>query len=391
MSSKQNYNYCLKVRLIIFSICILSKTYGEPYTPNLNDIIYTLPYQKHQLKINKLRKNYDKKKLDNNNLDKLLSLYITLGKKHSDPRLYGYAEALLKPYLKNKNLSNNNLIHWANILQHRHEFNLSLAILNTSRLKKSKKATPFLMKAVIYAGKGEYKNGLKECKQLIFRASHILTSTCIALMNSHLGRLNESYQFLKKIKAQQSRQTVQESLFSIGTLADMAFRLNSNELENYITEGLSLDSNDYYLLKLYVDYLLMNGRNEEALKLSTKHQKKSGMLVRKLLAIKNMNQKLPEKSVNYLDLKFKRMILLGENAHLRELVLFYLKIKKNKSRAWILAKQNWEIQKEPIDFRMLLWAGLFNSKESYAFCLQALNEVKFEDFSTELLIADIPK
>ena len=56
----------------------------------------------------------------------------------------------------------------------------------------------------------------------------------------------------------------------------------------------------------------------------------------------------------------------GEKSHLRDQAMFYFKVKNNVKKSLELAKENFEIQKEPADVKLLLNIAIADGDRSVA-------------------------
>jgi uncharacterized protein (DUF305 family) len=82
------------------------------------------------------------------------------------------------------------------------------------------------------------------------------------------------------------------------------------------------------------------------------------LLLRYAIAATRINAANAEKSVEQLSARFDASQRRGERVHLREEARFMLHVLKNAKQALDLAKQNWQVQKEPADARILVEAAI---------------------------------
>ena len=268
---------------------------AKPFVPeNPERIVFTLEESKESQHISMLLK---KVKLDPHNLDvvdELLSFYINRAKKKSDVSYMGYAQAFLVPYLKKYPDSYFLKMHQIDILQYTHQFNEALNVLN--RLTSSKgmtKAEPYLVKATIYQAIGDYNASLSACKKLLFRASHLLSATCLSNAQSHLGKLESSYLLLKGVYKKAKQEDVSEKLWALTTLSDMAYRMNDKEKAlAYLEEALALNKDDYYALKKMSDIYLEEGKYTKVKTLLEEYHYVESLLLRQSVARAKLGEEL---------------------------------------------------------------------------------------------------
>jgi hypothetical protein len=143
------------------------------------------------------------------------------------------------------------------------------------------------------------------------------------------------------------------------SLAEMAARAGMmTETEAHFRAALSLGTADYYLLGTFADFLLDNSRPEEVLDLLRDRTAADPLLLRYALALQAQHSnELPAK-VEQLRDRFAASRLRGDRVHLREEARFTIHLLNAPQAALQLAQENWQVQKEPADVRVLLEAAL---------------------------------
>ena len=237
-------------QLFIF-ILFSNLLFAKPFSPqNLDTVIFTIEQNSEFKKLSVLLKSIEKEPTNLQLVDEVLSLYIKLGKNHSNTSYIGYTKAFLAPYLLKYPNNYTLKMHQVDILQYTHKFDEALKILKNITSKASKKTKPYLLIAIIYQAKEDYNTSLLACKKLIFRASHLLSATCLTSSQSHLGKLEVSYKLLQDVYAKAKNEDKNEKSWALTSLADMAYRLDKKEESlSYLKEALSFDEKDYFVLK----------------------------------------------------------------------------------------------------------------------------------------------
>ncbi len=126
--------------------------------------------------------------------------------------------------------------------------------------------------------------------------------------------------------------------------------------ERHFTDALALDPRDAYLKAAYADFLLDGSRPREVLPLLRDDTKNDALLLRLALA----EQRLPEARESFaahrdeIAARFDAARRRGDSLHRREEARFRLTIERDARGALALARDNWAIQREPADLRILL-------------------------------------
>src|SRR5439155_5537461 len=129
--------------------------------------------------------------------------------------------------------------------------------------------------------------------------------------------------------------------------------------EMHFRPAFALDPHDAYLRAAYADFLLDQGRPHDALLLVRDETKIDALLLRLALA----EQALPEERAafdrhrNDLAARFEAARARGDSLHRREEARFKLSIEHDARTALALAIENWNVQREPADLRVLLEAA----------------------------------
>jgi hypothetical protein len=113
---------------------------------------------------------------------------IEAARAESDPRYNGYAEAALAPWLALPNPPNTVLLLRATLRQATHEFSGALDDLNRVISADPRSLQARLTRAIILQVRGEYADGLKACFSLALFNDNLVTTTCIASVNSLQGQ-----------------------------------------------------------------------------------------------------------------------------------------------------------------------------------------------------------
>jgi hypothetical protein len=123
-------------------------------------------------------------------------------------------------------------------------------------------------------------------------------------------------------------------------------------------QALALGITDGYLLAAYADFLLDHGRPAEVLPLLKDKERSDLLLLRLAIASQALNA--PQKAgwSKELAARFDAARLRGDTVHQKEESRFALSLLGQGERALTLAVENYKVQREPADARILLEAAL---------------------------------
>jgi Tfp pilus assembly protein PilF len=151
----------------------------------------------------------------------------------------------------------------------------------------------------------------------------------------------------------------QVRLWALTILAEIDARIGDNAAaEQHFRQALALGLRDGYLLGAYADFLLDAGRPQDVLTLLKDELRIDPLLLRFALAEKMTGASALSSHIADLDERFKMSRLRGDVSHRREEARFALHLSKRASDALQLAEENWAVQREPWDARLLLEAAL---------------------------------
>jgi tetratricopeptide (TPR) repeat protein len=285
--------------------------------------------------------------------------YVELGRVTGDPRYGGYAQAALAPWWDAAEAPQEVLVLRATLHQRMHEFDIALADLATVLNTNPRNVQARLMRATVQQVQGAYDEAREECRELQDLTQKLIWTACLANVNGATGKLRESYKQLSSVFARYPVAEPKLRGWVLTSLAEMATRAGMMpEAEGHFRAALALGPVDYYLLGAYADYLLDNGRPPEVLALLRDKVAADPLLLRYALALQAEHSKELLAHVEQLRDRFAASRLRGDRVHLREEARFTLHLLNAPREALKLAQENWQVQKEPADIRILLEAAL---------------------------------
>lgn len=285
--------------------------------------------------------------------------YIEEGRLQGDPRYLGYAQSALAPWWALPRPPAAVLVLRATIRQSNHDFTSALDDLSRVLESAPGNGQAWLTRATIYQVRGEYAEAGRSCERLSRLAAPYVTAACRAGVASMTGRAEESYGLLEGILQQMSAASPDEKVWIETGLAEIATRLGRRPAaEAHFKRSLQHDAADPYLKAAYADFLLDAKRPAEVVRLLAKDVRIDALVLR--LALAEQALQAPELPARVADLqaRFDAARARGDRVHLREEARFYLDLRRAPREALRLALENWAVQKEPADARVLLEAAL---------------------------------
>ncbi|MTW10239.1 hypothetical protein GM658_06445 [Pseudoduganella eburnea] len=293
----------------------------------------------------------------------LAQRYIEMGRAATDPRYFGYAQAVLAPWWRTPSPPIPVLLLRATLLQSSHRFEEAMRDLDAVTRADPANAQAWLTLATVQVVRGDYDAAVRSCGRLSSLASDLASMTCLANARAASGQLAASERLLA-LAVERSNASVADAglrTWALTLSGELAARRGDTPLaEARFRQALALAPADSYLLGAYADLLLDQGRNADVQALLGSHLRIDGLLLRHALALQAAAASSPPAAaaVAELQARFDAAARRGDAIHQREQARFELYLRHNAQAALRLALANWQVQKEPADLRILLEAAL---------------------------------
>jgi tetratricopeptide (TPR) repeat protein len=290
---------------------------------------------------------------------RLARRYIQIGRAESDPRYNGYAQAALQNWWNEATPPVEVLVLRATLRQNRHDFDDALKDLSTALTIDPRNAQAWLTQAVILQVQGRLEAAHAACARLVPLAVPLVTATCLADVASVSGDAQQGYDMLSRALAAPATVDASPRLWSLTVLAEIAARIgDADEAERHFRAALALDTRDAYLLGAYADFLLDHGRAAETRDLLAGETRADPLFLRLVLAEKAIGVSDLRDHVAILSARFEASRMRGDTVHRREEARFLLHLANRPVEALSRAQENWQVQREPWDARLVLEAAL---------------------------------
>ena len=307
----------------------------------------------------------------------LAQAYFDMAMALGDPRYVGYADAIVARFADR--MTPDLQVLRGMLRQYRHGFDDALADFAAVLAQDPDAAGAHAWRGAIFLVRAQYDQARAECAALQQLQRPVLSGGCAGLAQAYSGQLAAAHatlqQTLSRAKYDDQRLWLNTRL---GEVAD--WQGDAAQAERYYRQALALGQDDGYLLAAWSDFLLDNGRPAEVVKLLANWESSDGLLLR--LAEAETLLKLPAAAahVQALDDRFAAAKLRGDTTHRAEEARFQLRLRINPAQAVRLAADNYGVQKEPRDARVLLEAAVAaKDKAAARTALDWLKSSGFED------------
>ncbi len=350
---------------VLVLVCALGTGAAQaaPYTPQSdNEVLERLPFKASAAEGRELRQLRRALAEQPQNIDRALALarrYFDLASAEGDPRYVGYAEAAIRPWSNTAEPPVAILVMRALLRQYRHEFDAALGDLARAAERDPGNAELWSWRSAILLVQADYPGARAACDQLAPLASALLATACTTAVDGLTGKSAEAYAELSKALARRPDADPDLKLWIQTRLAEMALRQGKDELaERHFKAGLALGVTDGFILAAYADFLLDHNRPAEVVPMLKDWERSDVLLLR--LALAEQAAKLPSAPAHSAMMKerFDASAMRGDKLHQQEEARFHLYLQGDAPGALRLAAENYRLQREPRDARILMEAAL---------------------------------
>jgi Tfp pilus assembly protein PilF len=284
---------------------------------------------------------------------------IEAGRETGDPRFFGQAQAALAPWWNEPNPPAPALLLRATLKQSTHDFMGALADLDRLIAANPRDGQALLTRATVLTVQGRYAEARADCARIARLTVPLVTIACDAAPASVSGEAESAYQTLTGALAGRAGDAgLTEWAYTLA--AEIAHRRgDAAAAEAHFRTALALDPRDPYLLGAYADFLLDRNRPAEVVPLLKDYARNDNLLLRLTLAESRLPEMRSSFDVHRSDLedRFDAARRRGDALHRREEARYALEIAGNGKRALVLARENWKVQRESADLRVLAAAA----------------------------------
>ena len=307
---------------------------------------------------------------DNKNINvavQAAQLHIANARKDSDPRQLGQAEAVLSPWWGEASPPIPVLVLRATIRQSVHEFAAARRDLEQAVKRDPKNGQAWLTLSTVQQVTGDLTGAAQSCERLSANAILFIAITCRSTVDAANGRAVFAYEQLDILLEQSAGIPSSLRSWAITLQAEIGQRLGKNrDAERLFRASLAIDRDDAYTIAAYADFLLDGKRAEAVLKLIPADTRADNLRLRRAIAAKQANAPDTNTLIDLLQARFDAAHARGSRVHLREEARFELQLRNRPAVAQQLAQENWQVQKEPADVRILIESAAANADPAAA-------------------------
>ena len=341
----------------------IAPVFAEPYVPGADsDVLERLPEKNDPSlrDLKRLRTAASKHPADLALATRLARRSIEAARDSGDPRFLGQAQAALAPWWQLSDPPAPALLLRATIKQSNHDFAGAVADLDRLIATHPSDGQALLTRATVLTVQGKYRAARADCSRIAALAAPLVVAACDAAPASLSGEAAQAYRSLLTALSNAADSDAVLREWALTLAAEIADRRgDSAAAETHFRDALALDPRDPYLIAAYCDFLLDRGRAREVLPLVANQTRNDNLLLRLALAERQLPDAASAFAQHRRELadRFDAARRRGDALHKREEARYRLTIENDAAGALRLARENWQVQREPADLRILLEAA----------------------------------
>jgi predicted Zn-dependent protease len=210
-----------------------------------------------------------------------------------------------------------------------------------------------LTRAVVATITADYAAARASCATL----RPLIQAVCLAPVIGIEGKAERGYVELEQLVSAARIEPAVEG-WALTALAELAIMNGATDkAETHLAKALELDPDDAYARGLLFDVLLETGRTAQASRLLERREDVDALLVRLAISEHQLHSTDAARLAGLMREKIEAAARRGDRIHLREEARFALSVDRDVARAIVIAHDNWNVQKELADARLLVEAA----------------------------------
>jgi hypothetical protein len=345
--------------MLAIALLAIAPVFAEPYIPGADsDVLERLPEKNDPSlrDLKRLRSAASKHPDDLALAIRLARRSIEAARDSGDPRFLGQAQAALAPWWKLSDPPAPALLLRATIKQSNHDFDGAVTDLDRLIAANPSDGQALLTRATVLTVQGKYRAARADCSRIAALAVPLVFAACDAAPASLSGEAANAYHSLLTALSYASDTDAALREWAQTLAGEIADRRGDHAAADlHFRSGLTLDSRDPYLIAAYSDFLLDRGRAREVLPLVANQTRNDNLLLRLALAERQLPDATSAFAQHRRELadRFEAARRRGDVLHKREEARYLLTIENDAAGSLRLARENWQVQREPADLRIL--------------------------------------
>lgn len=235
----------------------------------------------------------------------------------------------------------------ARIAQMNHRFDEALTDLNTVLAQSPNHAEVLLLKTSIYLVKSKISLAQQSCQPLKQLSTLTLGLICEAQIQALGKNAEQAYQQMLKLSTLVASLDDEQQVWFYLAFGDLAMRLGNYQQAESLYK--KIPQRQPVVLAAIADLWLLQKRYADVQTLLIGHQQQDALLLRLAIAEKQLATKQANVYQQILANRFAALRQRGDDSHLREEAIFALKVQAQPAASLLLARKNWQQQREPAD------------------------------------------
>jgi tetratricopeptide (TPR) repeat protein len=245
------------------------------------------------------------------------------------------------------------------IAQTEHRFDAARAELVALLERSPRSAQAWLALAALDTVQGRYPDARRSCTRLVLLQDAVVAGACFAAVQTMTGEAAAGYRFLAHALSTPEALGAESVVWLATLAAETAEQLELHEdAERHYRAALAASGREpsIYLLTAYADFLLRHERPAAVIELLGGTPPADTLWLRLAVAERRAGRDAAER-VAVLRYRLELALRGDDRAHAREAAFFALYLDGDAPRALTLAFDNWSVQRERIDARLVLEAA----------------------------------
>jgi uncharacterized protein (TIGR02996 family) len=204
---------------------------------------------------------------------------------------------------------------------------------------------------------GRYSQASDDCEALAAGGAHVVADLCRADIEGRSGRARDGYARLQRAIAASQQRAVTGWAHTLA--AEIAARVGDERAaERHFVAALAADPDDAYARGAYADWLLDGLRAADVVRLTEGRTRNDALMLRRVLALRDLPDARAHAGARAdLASRVEASRRRGDGVHRREEARYALEVEGSAQTALRLARENWSVQREPADLRILAMAA----------------------------------